>query len=97
MPKKVNSDVLETKIALQKLIVAEGMNSSEAKALFASVTDLYEEIQDFEQEAPGAAINALTPHLKNVKDVLEMIMQNPMSYVSTPQKTAQKVTLKPVK
>ena len=99
MTKKLDSKSLNTTIALQKAALFEGMNSSEAKALFASVTDLYEEISEFEEEAPVAAINALTPHLKDIKDVLEQIMQNPMSYV-TPTKTAkpqQKVTLKPVK
>jgi len=98
MPKKkINSSDLKTTIAIQKAAIFEGINSSEAKSLFASVTDLYEEISEFEEEAPGAAINALTPHLKNVKDVLETIMQNPMSYVSTEKAKAQQVTLKPVK
>lgn len=98
MPKKkINSSELKTTIAIQKAAIFEGINSSEAKSLFASVTDLYEEISEFEEEAPSAAINALTPHLKNVKDVLETIMQNPMSYVSTEKSKAQTVTLKPVK
>jgi len=99
MTKKLDLKSLNTTIALQKAALFEGMNSSEAKALFASVTDLYEEISEFEEEAPVAAINALTPHLKDIKDILEQIMQNPMSYV-TPVKTTklqQKVTLKPVK
>ena len=98
MPKKnINTSDLNTTIALQKAVVFEGINSSEAKALFASVTDLYEEISEFEEEAPGAAINALTPHLKNVKDILETIMQNPMSYVAAAKPKAQQVSLKPVK
>lgn len=99
MSKKLDSKSLRTTIALQKAALFEGMNSAEAKSLFTSVTDLYDEISEFEEEAPAAAINALTPHLKNIKDTLEKIMQNPMSYVSTPKsvKPQQKVSLKPVK
>lgn len=99
MTKKLDSKSLKTTIALQKAAIFENMNSAEAKALFTSVTDLYDEISEFEEEAPAAAINALTPQLKNVKDILEKIMQNPMSYVTVPKavKPQQKVTLKPVK
>ena len=85
---------------VQRASLMEGLNSSEAKALFASVTDLYDELVDFEQDAPSAAINALTPHLNKVKETLEQIMQNPMSYVAptkNPAKEKQVVTLKPVK
>jgi hypothetical protein len=99
MSKKIDSKTLQTVIEIQRAAIMEGMNSSEAKLLFASVTDLYEEINDFEEEAPVAAINALTPHLKSIKDALELMMQNPMSYVtaSNPKKVQQKVTLKAVK
>lgn len=99
MPKKLDSKSLRTTIALQKAALFEGMNSAEAKALFTSVTDLYDEISEFEEEAPVAAINALTPQLKNVKDTLEKMMQNPMSYVTVKKavKPQQRVTLKPVK
>lgn len=99
MTKKLDSKSLKTTIALQKAALFENMNSAEAKSLFTSVTDLYDEISEFEEEAPPAAINALTPHLKNIKDTLEQIMQNPMSYVTAPKsaKPQQKVTLKPVK
>jgi hypothetical protein len=99
MSKKLNSKTLQDEITIQRTNIVENMNSAEAKALFSSVADLYEEISEFENEVPPAAVNALTPHLKKVKDVLELMMQNPMSYVTDlkKQKISQKVTLKPVK
>lgn len=98
MTKKLDSNSLKATIALQKAALFEGMNSSEAKSLFTSVTDLYDELNEFEEEAPAAAINALTPHLKNIKDVLEQMMQNPMSYVSKPveQQVKKVIKLAPV-
>lgn len=99
MPKKLNSVELHAKILLQKEALMEGVDSSGVKSLISSAADLYEEIIDFEQNATADAINALTPHLKNVKDTLEKMIENPTSYV--PQSAAmvekQRVTFKPTK
>ncbi|NBP00711.1 MAG: hypothetical protein EBU90_11385 [Proteobacteria bacterium] len=80
--------------------IYEGLNSQEARDLFKCVTDLYEEVNEFENCAPPAAIDALSPHLNHVREMLEMMMQNPMNYVSNLQKEkeeSQKVVLKPTK
>lgn len=97
---KIDLKTLQNSINENAKLIYEGLNSEEARELFKSVTDLYDEISDFEKEAPAAAINALSPHLKHVYDMLEKMMQDPMSYVSkashdepTP---VTKVELKPV-
>jgi hypothetical protein len=81
--------------------IYEGLNSQEARDLFKCVTDLYEEVNEFESSAPSAAIDALSPHLTRVKDMLETMMQNPMNYVSDAKQedesVPQKVILKPSK
>ena len=99
MQKKLNSTELHAKILLQKEALMEGIDSSGVKSLISSAADLYEEISDFEQNATADAINALTPHLKSVKDMLEKMIENPTSYVTQPVavQEKQKVTLKPVK
>jgi len=98
MPNMISTKKLKNVITLQKEMLKEGLNSSEAKALVAAVADLYEEISEFEESAPTAAINALTPHMKNVKDALAQMLENPLSYVEkTEEERAQKrVVLKPV-
>jgi hypothetical protein len=99
MPKKLNSVELHAKILLQKEALMEGVDSSGVKSLISSAADLYEEITDFEQNATVDAINALTPHLKSVKDMLENMIQNPTSYVPQPKAVVEKqrVTFKPSK
>jgi hypothetical protein len=98
MPNMINTKKLKNVITLQKEMLKEGLNSSEAKELVAAVADLYEEISEFEESAPSAAVNALTPHIKNVKDALEQMLQNPMSYVekTEEERALRKVVLKPV-
>jgi len=98
MPNVINTKKLKNVITLQKEMLKEGLNASEAKTLVASVVDLYEELVEFEGSAPSAAINALTPHMKNIKDVLEQMMQNPMSYVekTEEERAVKRVVLKPV-
>jgi len=96
----ITSNKLRKSINKELHTIYEGLNSSEARDLYKSITDLYEEISEFEKSAPPAAINALTPHLKSVTDALETMMQNPMSYVSKPlsgEEKSQRVELKPVK
>lgn len=94
MKNKLDSKMLKTTIEVQRASLLEGMNSSEASELFVSVADLYEEINEFEESAPPEAINSLTPHLSKVKETLEMIMQNPMNYVSKPVNPRTKKVVK---
>jgi len=96
-----NKKKLQTSLNEDAKLIYEGLNSQEARDLFKCVTDLYEEVNDFESCAPPAAIDALSPHLTHVRDMLEMMMQNPMNYVSSQKSeerpVAQKVVMKPSK
>jgi len=95
MSKKINTQDLSQLIEMQKRIMMESVNAAGVKDLISAVTDLYDEIGEFESSAPRAAINALTPHLRQVKETLEQMIENPMSYIEAPQKEKTRVVLKP--
>jgi hypothetical protein len=101
MKMKIDLKKLQNSINNDAKLIYEGLNSEEARELFKSVTDLYDEINDFENNAPPAAINALAPHLKHVHEMLEKMMQDPMSYVSETThdsaESVKRIELKPVK
>lgn len=54
-------------------------------------------VEGFKDKASPAAINAVTPHLAEIEKTLENMMSSPGSYVATPKKEPQKVSLKPAK
>lgn len=97
----IDKTKLQNLIDNDSKVIYEGLNSQEARDLFKCVTDLYEEVNKFESDAPLAAIDALSPHLNHVREMLEMMMQNPMNYVSSSQQDQvtqpQKVVMKPSK
>jgi len=96
-----NKTKLQKSLNEDAKLIYEGLNSQEARDLFKCVTDLYEEVNEFESCAPPAAIDALSPHLTQVKNMLETMMQNPMNYVSNMKQEdrpmPQKVVMKPSK
>jgi len=96
-----NKKKLQNSLNEDARLIYEGLNSQEARDLFKCVTDLYEEVNEFESAAPSAAIDALSPHLNRVRDMLETMMQNPMNYVSNSHEKSsiepQKVVMKPEK
>jgi hypothetical protein len=97
MSKKINSFDLTGLIEVQKNVLIESVNAAGVKDLISAVTDLYDEISEFEASAPHAAINALTPHLKQVKDTLEQMIEAPMSYVDRSEhEEKKKIVLSPV-
>lgn len=79
---KINLNKLNESINKDLTLVYESLNTGEAKKLYSLIVDLYEEISSFESEAPHAAINALSPHLNQVRDSLENMLKEPMNYVS---------------
>jgi len=79
---RVNLRKLQKTINKDASLIYESLNTAEAKKLYGLVVDLYEEINSFEKDAPPAAINALSPHLKQVHSMLENMLKEPMNYVS---------------
>ena len=79
---KVRSTDIQQAINKDAKIIFESLNTDEAKTLFNLATSLYKEIEKFEKDAPAAAINALSPHLKHVHEMVTQILKNPMTYVS---------------
>lgn len=87
---KINLKKLQESIDNDLGIIYEGLNTGEAKKLYSLIVDLYEEISSFEKEAPSAAINALSPHLNQVRDGLESMLKEPMNYVSKSEDDLEK-------
>ena len=79
---KINLKKLQESINKDANLIYEGLNTTEAKKLYGLVVDLYEEINSFEKEAPHAAVNALSPHLNHVHEMLEKMLSEPLNYVS---------------
>ena len=79
---KINLKKLQESINKDANLIYEGLNTTEAKKLYGLVVDLYEEINSFEKEAPHAAVNALSPHLNHVHEMLESMLSEPLNYVS---------------
>ena len=82
MEMKINLKKLQESINKDANLIYEGLNTTEAKKLYGLVVDLYEEINSFEKEAPHAAVNALSPHLNHVHEMLESMLSEPLNYVS---------------
>jgi hypothetical protein len=82
MEMKINLKKLQESINKDANLIYEGLNTTEAKKLYGLVVDLYEEINSFEKEAPHAAVNALSPHLNHVHEMLEKMLSEPLNYVS---------------
>ena len=78
----INLKKLHESINKDANLIYEGLNTIEAKKLYSLVVDLYEEINCFEKEAPHAAVNALSPHLNHIHDMLENMLREPLNYVS---------------
>ena len=79
---KINLKNLQESINKDANLIYEGLNTIEAKKLYSLAVDLYEEINCFEKEAPHAAVNALSPHLNHIHDMLENMLREPLNYVS---------------
>jgi len=79
---KINLKKIQESINHDAKVIYEGLNTTEAKKLYNTVIGLYEEISSFEKEAPSAAINALSPHLRHVQEMLEKMLTEPMNYIS---------------
>jgi len=54
-------------------------------------------VETFKQSAPASAINAVTPHIDKLEQVLEDMLNTPASYVTKPKVEPKKVSLRPVK
>lgn len=80
---KINLKQLQETINHDATVIYESLNTDEAKKLYNLVIGLYEEVSSFQKEAPTQALNALSPHLQQVYDMLENILKEPLNYVSS--------------
>ncbi len=82
----------ERRKALKEAVDHKSINSVVTVA-----SKLLAAVEVFKEKAPHAAVNATTPHLSELEKVLENMVSSPGSYVPTPKKEPQKVSLKAVK
>lgn len=77
--------------------VTEQVDHASAAAIVTAASKLLHAIEGFKEKASPAAINAVTPHLGEIEQVLENMVETPGSYVAKPKIEPKKVSLKAVK
>jgi hypothetical protein len=82
---------------IKKSSVTEAVDHKGISSIVGVASKLMAAVETFKEKAPPAAINALTPHLGELEKMLEHMVSNPGSFVPTPKKVPQKVTLKATK
>lgn len=75
----------------------EAVDHKSINSVVGVASKLLAAVEAFKEKAPPAAINAVTPQLGQLEKTLENMVSTPGSYVPTPKKVPQKVSLKPVK
>lgn len=90
--REIINEEVEAASALVEFVDHKGISDVVAMA-----SKLLDAIENFKDKAPPAAINAVTPHLSKMEEVLENMVSSPGSYVSAPTKEPQHVTFKAVK
>jgi hypothetical protein len=66
-------------------------------AVTAAASKLLDAVEGFKEKAPPAAINAVTPHITYLEEILEKMLNTPGSYVMKPKVEPKRVSLKAVK
>src|SRR5271170_296662 len=77
--------------------VSEGVDHKGITSITSTAGKLMAAIEGFKEKAPPAAINAVTPCLGQLEEILENMLSSPGSYVVKPKKEPQHVTLKATK
>lgn len=75
----------------------EQVDHESIKDVVTGAQKLLAAVENFKATAPHAAINAVTPSIDTLEQVLEDMLSTPGSYVQKQKPTLKKVTLKPVK
>jgi len=65
--------------------ITEGVDHTAIKDVVGRASDLLAAIADFKEEAPGSMLNAVTPNLSQLEEMLEKMVSNPGSYVVVPK------------
>jgi hypothetical protein len=93
----ISYDRLQQIIKEEVTAVTEALDHKGISDVVAVASKLLAALENFKAKAPGAAINAVTPHLGEMEKVLENMISTPGSYVAQLKKQPQKVTLKAMK
>ncbi len=78
-------------------LVHEAVDHNSIRDIVTTASKLLAAIETFQEKAPPAAINAVTPHLTEMAKVLENMVEAPGSYVAKVKAEPKRVTLKAVK
>lgn len=79
-----------------KSFVSEQVDHQSIRDVVNGASKLLAAVEDFEENASQSMTNAVTPHLAEIKKVLENMVSIPGSYVEK-KNTLKKVSLKPSK
>ena len=90
--REIISEEVGSAVALQEFVDHKGF-----RTVTNAASELLEAVEDFEEEVgetSPAAVNAVSPHLSELKRVLEDMVSSPGSYVAAPKREPKTVTLK---
>lgn len=98
--KKININELRKIIESEMRMLSEqsdDVDHVKIREVVSSASDLLEAISEFVEGASPACINAVTPHLDNLKKTLKDMVSTPGSYVEKQKPMQKKVSLRSVK
>ena len=81
----------------EMMLFSEQMDHTAIRDVVTDAQKLLAAVETFKQSAPASAINAVTPYIDKLEQVLEDMLSTPGSYISKPKVEPKKVSLRPVK
>jgi len=94
--KKITLPQLKKIIAEElKLSLTEAVDHKSVANVATAASKLLTAVEAFKKTASASMINAMTPHLGEVEEVLSSMIEAPGSYVEQPKPAVKKVSLKP--
>ena len=100
---RIPSMTKNSKIALRALIKRDIKRINESNAvsiqaksdLLDSIAEMMQAIEDFKEEAPGAAVTNIAQLLNDLQEKLVDMSTRPDSFIMTSKQPVKKVSLKP--
>jgi hypothetical protein len=77
--------------------IKETVDHNAVKDIVTAASKLLSAVEGFSASATPAAVNAVTPHLSSLQQILEDMVNSPSSYVQKQKKEPKVVSLKPIK
>lgn len=75
--------------------LTEKVDHSSIKTIVTNASELLEAIESFKEKAGVTAVNAVSPGINQLEQILEDMLSSPGSYVQKAKRLPQKISFKP--